>query len=504
MFFCLFSRIYRELNFNFLQVLEDDDLPTVICDDCLTTCAQFYVFQKTAENNQSFINQTQDYSENSEKNEEELSEMEKDILRNLLDSLKKFALKNNILKLEIQESSEKKFTVIQSKSFKCQCGDKFLLEDKYNEHIDICAWNGQVEFVEIEEINERNPVEMDEEELYTTEYLVDESVNMSEESYVNEISKIEKPTESMELDASKEPNEGFVFNCTGCSKPFYSQTGLKQHLKLYCPERNTKGEIDQEQKLLFTCKNCNAVSPTTFSYFRHLSKCRGKNGNKDLLPKVLCCPSKNCSETFDDLRMIRQHMKTCDPSSVLSKTFSRGKYNVNHATGNHPSSRFCDFCNKRFDDIKMMENHMLLHAAFKFLLTTNQLEFAFCEFCCTMFNDNEDVVLNEHFCTASADLKCGCCEFTTSELDLLKQHMFFKHWTKFQCPVETCKVDLKSAKFFYFHIQMRHPGFLQIQAQFKCQYCQRQFDSYPTLASHRKNDCLEKNFKCHHCSKFCL
>lgn len=512
----------------------EDGQSTVICDECTNQITNFYVFKSKIEESED-----QAFSDSELQENKELNEKEAEALNDLLEKVSKFVIKFKIYRLDVIES-DKKLEIVRTKTFNCPiCSNRFLNGEDFEEHILVCenflktAVSDHIidkseetemeeciyeDYLELDDYEDKEEtIETEEVEVKLMERKIGKIVEETEpnqfiiiDHVVNEEPKVVKEEETSAIEEPGNNVSQETLSCPNCEKSFQSQSGLNFHLKLSCSK--TVDKRTEEQKLIFTCKNCSATSSTAPQHFKHIGKCTGKNLDLKLQKQVLNCPNESCESEFEDLRLLRQHALTCCPTSVVARKFNRGKYNIKKkepasSVDNSKKTSYCDFCSKRFDDAFMRENHFEIHKAFNFLNSKNYLKFNECLLCHSIFHSTED--LEKHSQGSACDstsksIECGYCSTTFSSQDIqtLKEHIFFRHWSIFVCPVESCKVDLKTPRFFYFHIQMRHPNFLQIETEFKCQYCGKLFENYPVLSSHRKKDCKAKNFQCHHCGNF--
>lgn len=164
----------------------------------------------------------------------------------------------------------------------------------------------------------------------------------------------------------------------------------------------------------------------------------------------------------------------------------------------------CKICNlviKRH----VVENHMNIHKSFNFLYENKHLKFDECLECHMVFNLSENLLKHQknHPMNRPEPNSCGECQSSFQTERELKDHVFIHHLTKIECPVQSCKLLCETHRSFYFHIQQKHPHFLQVNdLVYYCDFCNITFSSHMELLHHRNDKpttCKGNLFECDKC-----
>ena len=306
-----------------------------------------------------------------------------------------------------------------------------------------------------------------------------------------------------------------ALECCYC-KLIFDNYGIKNHLMFY-----------HDDKPCYSCKSC----PKGFESYREL-----------LTHSILTHDGKfehkcnECEKSFVHRSSLSKHKKNIHKfklynCSICSKSFILEQKFRNHVSFEHKLSFSCKFCEKSFNQISDLTQHV----------TNNHpdisKELFYCQYCTLTFKTRYhlDFHINRHFESSIGCVFCGekatsteyllfhirskhpeCCTncfycgLDMNRKEYLYDHMLSQH--KFPCEIliETCDPGLENCTKVYkchicgsshnskysrnLHIKKNHSK----NSKCKCTICNLSFGSELTLAEH--TDILHANkFKCSFC-----
>ncbi|ELU02251.1 hypothetical protein CAPTEDRAFT_163579 [Capitella teleta] len=164
------------------------------------------------------------------------------------------------------------------------------------------------------------------------------------------------------------------FQCEICSKAFYSESILKQHLKCHNTEKK------------YECPHCDHVSHREDLIQFHV---RNVHEEKDTFVCNLCGAKLRYRMTYEEHmhRHMGTPMKKCD---VCFKAFYSSSALNTHKKSHQPGAHQCSECGKRFRIKGHLQRHLAIH--------TGARDFAclFCSYKCNVRSNLAKHVLNKH------------------------------------------------------------------------------------------------------------
>ncbi|KAM4693624.1 zinc finger protein 639 [Discoglossus pictus] len=131
----------------------------------------------------------------------------------------------------------------------------------------------------------------------------------------------------------------------------------------------------------------------------------------------------------------------------------------------------CDYNSKYFSDLKQ---HMIL----KHKCTESHI----CKVCKQSFS-GEDLLLEHEKLHEEEQLNCKHCDFKTTSLEILSQHVADTHFNDFLYWCEQCDLQFCTSSELYLHFQEH-----SCDEQYLCQFCEHETNDPEDLHSHVVNE----------------
>ena len=284
-------------------------------------------------------------------------------------------------------------------------------------------------------------------------------VNLEDTDMVSEVQDLDTKPKVVKKKAIKYfKNEHGRFPCNSCEKDFGTVKNLRIHVN-----------INHEEKV--NCHICGKPYPR-WTLRSHIRRVHGKPKFKELAP----CPKCGKILTLDTL--MHAHMCEKDPDKLFScdlcdfTTYYKGTLRGHWERMHNPDVVSCEVCGNQYRSAESLRQHI------------------------KQVHDGER--------TESGDLKCHLCNFKAKRQTYLDSHMKSSHEAtrSFMCSV--CGFETGNQEDLLSHMQFKH-GQLDHSPKketplqlYKCDSCERQFNSRKSWRVHNKALHLGIRYNCEH------
>ncbi|XP_021712593.1 zinc finger protein 426 [Aedes aegypti] len=259
--------------------------------------------------------------------------------------------------------------------------------------------------------------------------------------------------------------------CWDCGRMFPNRSQKKQHRKT-CSAIGTSESLRNKSH---TCEICGKQLDSRIGYRMHLQKIHkndsldAENGSEELKrlmsKKRLMCPL--CPDRFEQLHMLKYHLKTHKTKSMDSAKALRRKRDANSVYN------YCKLCNKTFQNPSYLDLHMKFHK--------RERDFV-CDQCDKQFFIAQDLKHHKMALHERHTILCGECGKTFGTMRYFKRHML-SHSTDpdskpFKCSL--CTESYHSAAKLRDHMT-RHTG----EKIHQCELCDQAFRFRHQLTRHK-------------------
>ncbi|KAL3274538.1 hypothetical protein HHI36_015920 [Cryptolaemus montrouzieri] len=256
-------------------------------------------------------------------------------------------------------------------------------------------------------------------------------------------------------------------NCQLCGKVFKTEQLLSCHLKVHT-------------ELKFPCEFCQRIYPSLYRLKKHVGRAH--------IPNVC-----ECKKVFYDRAEFTKHNKEfhkTEDSTVCkycNKEFDKVKNLAEHVRLQHKGNgkvNKCSICEKEFINQSLLRNHIKIHEkSFK------------CEFCDKIFGSRYNLQIHLVVHTKERKHKCEICGNHYGTKTALKNHQYVHSEERnYTCPI--CSKKFKSNHRLYAH-KFSH----ETEKKYECEICHARFTVKQYLNFHMKKHSDVKPFECQPCQR---
>ncbi|XP_061568657.1 zinc finger protein OZF-like [Cololabis saira] len=222
------------------------------------------------------------------------------------------------------------------------------------------------------------------------------------------------------------------------------------------------------------------------------SNCKSKLTSTHTGKKAFSCRTCNtCNKTFNQLSALKQHITThMGEKPYICKTCGKSytqRWNLVIHSRTHTGERpyLCNTCGKTFNNLSALKQHKIMHTGEKPYI---------CKTCGKSYSLRCNLVIHSRTHTGERPYLCNTCNKTFNKLSALKQHKT-THTEEKPYVCKTCGKSYKRSSILWVHSKT-HTG----ERPYQCNTCGKTFIQSSHLKSHITTQTCRR-YLCRTCNK---